>query len=75
MISNTLKKKWANGQATLNGWLSIGNSFTSEIMAEQGYDSLTVDIQHGFLDYNDSLDNFINCVYISKYNYFINQKL
>ena len=54
MISNALKKKWAKGQATLNGWLSIGNSFTSEIMAEQGYDSLTVDIQHGFLDYNDA---------------------
>jgi 4-hydroxy-2-oxoheptanedioate aldolase len=54
MISNTLKKKWANGQATLNGWLSIGNSFTAEIMAELGYDSLTVDIQHGFLDYNDA---------------------
>ena len=54
MISNTLKEKWKNGEATLNGWLSIGNSFTAEIMAEQGYDSLTVDIQHGFLDYNDA---------------------
>ena len=54
MILNTLKEKWTNGQATLNGWLSIGNSFTAEIMAEQGYDSLTVDIQHGFLDYNDA---------------------
>ena len=54
MILNTLKKKWKNGEATLNGWLSIGNSFTAEIMAQQGYDSLTIDIQHGFLDYNDA---------------------
>ena len=54
MISNALKEKWTNGESTLNGWLSIGNSFTAEIMAEQGYDSLTVDIQHGFLDYNDA---------------------
>lgn len=54
MIPNGLKRKWQDGQATINGWLSIGNGFTAEIMAEQGYDSLTVDIQHGFLDYNDA---------------------
>jgi len=54
MISNALKEKWQKGHATLNGWLSIGNSFTAEIMAEQGFDSLTVDIQHGFLDYSDA---------------------
>ena len=54
MNPNQLKKKWQDGQATINGWLSIGNGFTAEIMAAQGYDSLTVDIQHGFLDYNDA---------------------
>ena len=54
MIPNGLKQKWLDGHATINGWLSIGNAFTAEIMAEQGYDSLTVDIQHGFLDYNDA---------------------
>ena len=36
----------------LNGWLSIGNAFTAEIMAQQGYDALTVDQQHGFLGYD-----------------------
>lgn len=51
---NTLKQKWAAGEKTLNGWLSVGNPFTAEIMAEQGYDSLTVDAQHGFLDYSDA---------------------
>tara|TARA_Y100001960_G_C14587285_1_gene783792 strand:+ start:214 stop:1032 length:819 start_codon:yes stop_codon:yes gene_type:complete len=54
MIQNSLKKKWLNNAPTLNGWLSIGNAFAAEIMAEQGYDSLTIDIQHGFLDYNDA---------------------
>lgn len=53
-MNNTLKQQWQNGQPTLNGWLSIGNAFTAEIMAAQGYDSITVDIQHGFLDYNDA---------------------
>lgn len=54
MIENGIKAKWAAGQPTINGWLSIGNSFTAEVMAAQGYDSLTIDIQHGFLDYSDA---------------------
>lgn len=39
----------------MNGWLSIGNPFTAEIMAAQGYDSITIDMQHGALDYNSAL--------------------
>ena len=54
MIPNKLKTKWQNGEPTVNGWLSIGNAFTAEIMAEQGFDSLTIDLQHGFLDYSDA---------------------
>lgn len=55
MIANRLLQRWAAGEPTLNGWLSIGNPFTAEIMAEAGYDSLTVDLQHGALDYADLL--------------------
>lgn len=51
-MQNRLKQIWAAGRPALNGWLSIGNSFTAEIMAAQGYDSLTVDLQHGALDYS-----------------------
>ncbi|MEP3276661.1 MAG: aldolase/citrate lyase family protein [Stappiaceae bacterium] len=58
MIKNELKQKWANGEATVNAWLSIGNPFTAEIMAAQGYDSLTVDGQHGALDYSALLPMF-----------------
>jgi len=50
MIRNTLKDIWAEGKPVINGWLSIGNAFTAEIMAAQGYDTLTVDLQHGALD-------------------------
>jgi 4-hydroxy-2-oxoheptanedioate aldolase len=50
-----LRKHWTEGKATLNGWCSIGNAFTAEIMAAQGFDSLTVDMQHGALDYSDLL--------------------
>ena len=52
MIRNKLKQIWADGRPTVNGWLSIGNPFTAEIMAAQGYDSVTIDAQHGALDYS-----------------------
>jgi 4-hydroxy-2-oxoheptanedioate aldolase len=58
MIPNQLKRLWAEGRPTLNGWLSIGNPFTAEIMAAQGYDSITIDVQHGALDYNSVLPMF-----------------
>ena len=58
MIPNTLKTIWAEGRPTINGWLSIGNSFTAEIVAAQGYDSITIDLQHGALDYSDALPMF-----------------
>ncbi|SMX41108.1 HpcH/HpaI aldolase family protein [Maliponia aquimaris] len=54
-MHNRLKALWAAGKPAMNGWCSIGNPFTAEIMAAQGYDSLSVDWQHGALDYSDVL--------------------
>lgn len=51
MIRNWLWQLWAEGKPTLNGWLSIGNAFSAEIMAAQGYDSIGIDLQHGVVDY------------------------
>ncbi len=58
MIRNSLRQRWAEGKPAINGWLSIGNPFTAEIMAAQGYDMVTVDIQHGALAYSDALPMF-----------------
>jgi 4-hydroxy-2-oxoheptanedioate aldolase len=58
MQKNKLKALLSSGKPILNGWCSIGNSFTAEIMASQGFDSVTVDIQHGALDYSDVLTMF-----------------
>src|SRR3954464_4916501 len=55
MIRNKLKELWSAGKPTINGWLSIGNAFTAEIMAAQGYDSVSVDVQHGARDYASPL--------------------
>jgi len=35
----------------VNGWLAIPNGFAAETMAHQGWDALTVDMQHGVVDY------------------------
>lgn len=55
MIPNKLKLLWSQGRPTINGWCSIGNPFSAEIMAAQGYDSITIDVQHGALDYSRAL--------------------
>ncbi len=58
MIKNTLKQRWSEGHPTINGWCSIGSPFSAEIMAAQGYDSITIDVQHGALDYTAALPMF-----------------
>ena len=52
MIPNKLKQLWSQGKPTINGWCSIGNPFTAEIMAAQGYDSvaLRADVELGGTD-------------------------
>lgn len=52
MPVNNIRRLWAEGKPVLNGWLSIGNAFTAEIMSAQGYDAMTIDQQHGFLGYD-----------------------
>ena len=51
MRENRLRTMWQTGQAAVNGWLAIGNGFAAETMAHQGWDSLTIDLQHGVVDY------------------------
>lgn len=50
MKTTAVKVLWAQEKPAINGWLSIGNSFSAEIMATQGYDSLTVDLQDGVVE-------------------------
>jgi 4-hydroxy-2-oxoheptanedioate aldolase len=55
MRPNPLKRLWSSGGAAVNGWLAIPSSFSAESMAQQGWDSLTVDLQHGVLDYGTAI--------------------
>ncbi len=55
MRPNTLRAIWQRGEAAINGWLSIPSSFPAEVMAHQGFDSLTIDMQHGVVDYQTAV--------------------
>ena len=55
MRPNRLRTLWDEGRAVINGWLAIPNSFSAETMAHQGWDSLTIDLQHGVVDYQAML--------------------
>ena len=51
MRPNRLRTIWKSGGAAVNGWLAIPNGFSAETMAHQGWDTLTIDLQHGVVDY------------------------
>ena len=51
MRPNRLREIWQSGGAAVNGWLAIPNGFSAETMAHQGWDTLTIDLQHGVVDY------------------------
>jgi 4-hydroxy-2-oxoheptanedioate aldolase len=48
---NTLRDAWKSGKKTVNGWLGIPSSVSAEAMAQGGWDSITVDCQHGPIDF------------------------
>jgi 4-hydroxy-2-oxoheptanedioate aldolase len=50
-----MREIWAQGGAVVNGWVAIPHTFSAETMAHQGWDSLTVDMQHGVSDYQAAL--------------------
>lgn len=50
MRENRLRTLWAEGKPALNGWLALPDSFSAELMAHQGFDALTIDLQHGLVD-------------------------
>jgi 4-hydroxy-2-oxoheptanedioate aldolase len=55
MRENTIRTLWKAGRPVVNGWLAIPNVFSAETMAHAGWDSLTVDMQHGVVDYQAAL--------------------
>jgi 4-hydroxy-2-oxoheptanedioate aldolase len=59
MRANPLRDIWAKGGTVVNGWVAMPHPFAAETMAHQGWDSLTVDMQHGTADYQAALFSLI----------------
>ena len=55
MFINPVLDIWSENKAVINGWLSIPNSFTAEAMSKMGWDTLTIDMQHGQNDYSTTI--------------------
>ena len=49
MRENRVRTLWAAGEAVINGWLHSPSTWSAEVMAHQGWDSLVVDMQHGLM--------------------------
>jgi 4-hydroxy-2-oxoheptanedioate aldolase len=57
-MANKIKEIWNASGAVINGWLAIPNGFSAEIMGQSGWDSVTVDLQHGVQDYMSMVQCF-----------------
>jgi 4-hydroxy-2-oxoheptanedioate aldolase len=57
-MANKVKEIWAAGKVVVNGWLAIPSGFSAEVMAQCGFDSVTVDMQHGVQDYQSMIQCF-----------------
>ncbi|MEC9346193.1 MAG: aldolase/citrate lyase family protein [Pseudomonadota bacterium] len=55
MRTNRVRDIWEAGGNVVNGWLASSCSYSAEVMAVQGFDSIGVDLQHGMIDYNQSI--------------------
>src|SRR5262245_1700937 len=55
---NKLKARLKSGKACVNAWLAIPSGFSAEVMAQCGFDSVTVDMQHGVQDYQTMVQCF-----------------
>ena len=51
MRKNAIKTTLAGAGRVLNAWLAIPSSYSAEVMAHQGWDSVTIDLQHGPVDF------------------------
>ena len=46
-MHNKLIDLWSKNKPVINAWLSLPNSFTAEAFGKMGWDSITIDMQHG----------------------------
>ena len=52
MRANRLKALHAANAPIVNAWLSIASAYAAEVVAAQGFDCVTVDLQHGMIGFD-----------------------
>src|SRR5690606_14407612 len=50
-FTNPLRRLWADGRSVVNGWIACASILSAEALAAAGWDSITIDLQHGTADY------------------------
>ena len=56
MKQQTLRDCWAKKKGAINAWCSIPRAVTAEMMSMNDFDSITIDMQHGLVDYQVALN-------------------
>lgn len=55
MRKNELRSKARRGEVAINAWVSMGSSYMAEILGHAGFDSVTVDLQHGVFGFDTAV--------------------
>lgn len=50
MYESPLRRRWAAGGVAYNAWLTIPAAWPAELLASVGFESVTIDLQHGLID-------------------------
>lgn len=58
MRENKLRHLLREGKPILNAWLSIPSGYLAEGVGHQGFDAVTVDLQHGMIGYETAITMF-----------------
>jgi len=54
MRTNPVKQKLRRGEPTFGTWLSLGDLYATRVLARQGFDWLTLDIEHSAVDWSQA---------------------
>jgi len=54
-VKNPIKELWRANRTAINGWCNLSGSMIAEAMGRAGWDSVTVDLQHGVIDYMEAV--------------------
>jgi 4-hydroxy-2-oxoheptanedioate aldolase len=54
MKTNPVKAKLRAGKPSFGSWISLGNLHAARVMARSGFDWLTVDLEHGAIDWSQA---------------------